>query len=148
MRLPVVLAASLAAVTALHAADAGPHLTPGLYELTTQVRLPPELADKVPGGIAPRVTRHCITAEQASDYYRAVHPPGKEAGADARCAKPEVHDLGGGAIAFDVDCDGHRTHVEGHFGAEGYEVDVQGGEHQGFGAHVVAHRVGECPATR
>ncbi|MGH9441166.1 MAG: DUF3617 domain-containing protein [Thermoanaerobaculia bacterium] len=132
---------SVGAVLLLTAAGAAGALRPGEYEMTTQASIV-----GMDHPMAPKTSRHCITAEDVKDSQRMA-TRGNEG-----CQVVDVKTTAN-RLSWTATCPQYKSKGTGEIvydGTDGYEMtmkmDAEGGPHGAMKMvfHTKAKRVGEC----
>jgi hypothetical protein len=146
----VARAAALAA-TALCAAlfAQAVNLKPGKYEFvsTSQVTLPPAMAQQVPPGFLARVQqpRTHQTCINDTDLAQVSKQLSQERQADASC-KMTAHTLTGNKVTFDMQCQHASSHFDGSFASDSFKavLVLTTDKGQKETVNLSGRRIGDC----
>jgi hypothetical protein len=101
------------------------NLKPGKYEFvsTSQVSLPPAMAQQVPPGFLARVQqpRTHQTCINDTDLAQVSKQLSQERQADPSC-KMTTHTLTGNTVKFDMQCQHASSHFEGSFASSSFKA--------------------------
>ncbi len=143
-RLAALAAAGL--TSALYAQAVG--LKPGLYELTTDMQLPPELVAKMPPQALAmmqksNVRQQCISQDDVDHISQQISQGRSN---QPQSCKVTEHSVSGGELKFTTQCEHNSAHFEGSFAADAFQGTMVTTSDQGrtVTVKISARRVGDC----